>query len=319
MADIFGLIGSGIGALSNIYTNQQNIRYQQQANEQNIQLQREINQQNIDEQWKMWEATNKYNSPVEQMARYRAAGLNPNLIYGQSNTAQSMNVGTASAPQVQSKKVDYNQMASIASSYLSLLSQKKAIEKQDIENKIAGATYDDIVKQSHLNTQHLEKMLTKVDKEIESIGLENTFKLYENQLKAFEVDMLPIIKQLKQNELSLSNSQVDLIPTAKLKAQAELRLTNVSIGLTKMKQALTSAQTSHELAKLGLTKSQKDYYLQQINESLARVEKINLESEDQAFKNSNPHRMSHGILGSISNFGFGISKNVEQIINSLFK
>ena len=319
MADVFGLIGSGIGALASIYTNQQNIKYQQQANEQNIQLQKDINQQNIDEQWKMWNATNEYNSPVAQMARYREAGLNPNLIYGQSNTAQSMNVGTASAPQVQSKTVDYNQMASIASSYLSLLSQKKSIEKQDIENKIAGATFDDVVNQSHLNIQHLEKMLTKVDNEIESIGLENTLKSYENQLKAFEVDMLPIIKQLKQNELSLSNSQVDLIPTVKLKAQAELRLTNVTIGLTKMKQALTSAQTSHELAKLGLTKAQKGYYLQQINESLARVEKINLESEDQAFRNSNPHRMSHGILGSISNFSFGITEQLEQLVNSLFK
>lgn len=37
----------------------------------------------------LWKATNEYNSPEAQMARYQQAGLNPNLIYGQSNTAQA--------------------------------------------------------------------------------------------------------------------------------------------------------------------------------------------------------------------------------------
>lgn len=34
-----------------------------------------------------WEMQNQYNSPAAQMQRYREAGLNPNLIYGQSNEA----------------------------------------------------------------------------------------------------------------------------------------------------------------------------------------------------------------------------------------
>lgn len=40
----------------------------------------------------MWNMTNDYNSPASQMARYKAAGLNPNLIYGQSNTTSMPNV-----------------------------------------------------------------------------------------------------------------------------------------------------------------------------------------------------------------------------------
>lgn len=34
-----------------------------------------------------WERQNAYNSPAAQMQRYRDAGLNPHLIYGQQNTA----------------------------------------------------------------------------------------------------------------------------------------------------------------------------------------------------------------------------------------
>lgn len=45
-----------------------------------------MNQQRI---WALedWEKQNLYNSPIQQMERYKAAGLNPNLMYGQTNTA----------------------------------------------------------------------------------------------------------------------------------------------------------------------------------------------------------------------------------------
>lgn len=40
--------------------------------------------------WQHWNAQNEYNSPAAQMQRFRDAGLNPNLIYGQSNLAGSV-------------------------------------------------------------------------------------------------------------------------------------------------------------------------------------------------------------------------------------
>lgn len=36
-----------------------------------------------------WQRENEYNLPANQMLRYQQAGLNPNLIYGQSNTSAS--------------------------------------------------------------------------------------------------------------------------------------------------------------------------------------------------------------------------------------
>lgn len=33
--------------------------------------------------WQLWNANNMYNDPAAQMRRFKAAGLNPNLIYGQ--------------------------------------------------------------------------------------------------------------------------------------------------------------------------------------------------------------------------------------------
>lgn len=37
----------------------------------------------------MWRIQNEYNSPSSQMARYQAAGLNPNLIYGQGSSGNA--------------------------------------------------------------------------------------------------------------------------------------------------------------------------------------------------------------------------------------
>lgn len=42
-----------------------------------------------------WRMQNEYNTPAQQMARFKAAGLNPNLIYGQGNAG---NAGAANVP-----------------------------------------------------------------------------------------------------------------------------------------------------------------------------------------------------------------------------
>lgn len=48
-----------------------------------------IAQQNFQNQLVAWNMNNQYNSPASQMERFKEAGLNPNLIYGQQNTSQT--------------------------------------------------------------------------------------------------------------------------------------------------------------------------------------------------------------------------------------
>lgn len=52
------------------------------------------NQFNLD----VWNMQNEYNTPAAQMLRYQDAGLNPNLIYGQSNMAGDVKTATAAQP-----------------------------------------------------------------------------------------------------------------------------------------------------------------------------------------------------------------------------
>lgn len=92
------VIGAGlISAGSNLLGGIGNMFSQQSANETNIKLARE----NRAWQEAMWQKQNEYNSPVEQIKRLRAAGLNPALMYGHGDVGNAGSVGSVSTPQVQ--------------------------------------------------------------------------------------------------------------------------------------------------------------------------------------------------------------------------
>lgn len=58
----------------------------------------------------MWERANEYNAPGAQMARLRAAGLNPNLVYGSGSAAGNT---AGSLPKYQAPNVSYDYRAPI--------------------------------------------------------------------------------------------------------------------------------------------------------------------------------------------------------------
>ena len=90
------LIGSGLqfgGNLLQNWQNQNQAGQQRDWNEQmwsqekNWQKQhwKDQNQWNLD----MWNRMNKYNSPIEQMARLKAAGINPHMMYMKGSPGQA--------------------------------------------------------------------------------------------------------------------------------------------------------------------------------------------------------------------------------------
>ena len=86
------LIQSGTGIFSTILQNWYNRRAQQREFDNNL---------------KMWRLSNAYNDPSAQMARLRAAGLNPNLVYGQSAGGSTGNTSTT-MPRYQADVADFS-------------------------------------------------------------------------------------------------------------------------------------------------------------------------------------------------------------------
>lgn len=63
----------------------------------NQRAQKKAFQQNVDFWKQRFDETNKYNSPVQQVARLKDAGLNPALLYGGSATGAAGQAGSQSA------------------------------------------------------------------------------------------------------------------------------------------------------------------------------------------------------------------------------
>lgn len=96
---------------------------------------------------KFWNMQNEYNSPEQQMARFRKAGLNPNLIYGQGNSGPAGNVQTPDVQPVQFRSPEWGNGLQTAG--LALMNQ------YDID--IKQATRDNLLDQNTVIEQ--EKLL----------------------------------------------------------------------------------------------------------------------------------------------------------------
>jgi hypothetical protein len=102
---ILPLLGAGLSVGTGLITRQW--RRKEEKGRRAYEKIQELDRRKYDQA--MWEKVNKYNNPIEQMARLQAAGLNPNLIYGSSpgsavGNAQSIATGKqlqGQAPQYQ--------------------------------------------------------------------------------------------------------------------------------------------------------------------------------------------------------------------------
>lgn len=129
---------------------------------------------------KNYEEVRNYNRPAAQMARYRAAGLNPNLIYTQSNEADSR-------PEWNTPQFDFNSFGSSASSelqgYQNIKESKSRVDNLVKQNKmldeqILGLTIENRFKEDLTKSQLklLYKQIDQIDKLIDNVDFEQDFK-----------------------------------------------------------------------------------------------------------------------------------------------
>lgn len=153
------LLSSGIAGLVQLGAAGINYASQQSANRQNIQLAQQQNMYNLNQ----WRRETDYNSPLAQIARLKAAGINPGLAYANGSM---MNEGAAS-PQMISGRVQAPYLNPVDLSQIRL--NEALAGKADKEGDLAASG----IGVNAAKIKDLEASARNLDAKTEGLGYEN--------------------------------------------------------------------------------------------------------------------------------------------------
>lgn len=144
-----------------------------------------------------WNRENAYNSPAAQMARYKSAGLNPDLMYGQQNLAAAspeMTAGEGSQPTDVSNLANKRTIGDMAMQ----AAQTRLVNAQadKVENESVGQT---------INNEWLPKLL-KGQTELNEADIKD--KLASAGLKGQQIEVA--VEQIKVMQQSVKESQAKI-------------------------------------------------------------------------------------------------------------
>lgn len=127
------------------------------AKERQMELMRYADDINLE--W--YERNKSYNAPAAQMQRLKEAGLNPNMMYGSGQGANTMQYNaTQSAPNAMSYKIDPVNILGTLGAYQDVQMKKAQVdnvklvnEGQRIDNQIKGQTIDYAINKIYAESQ----------------------------------------------------------------------------------------------------------------------------------------------------------------------
>lgn len=181
-----GALGGPAGALAGTALGFMSGSSQDAANKANEEAVAAANEANIN----LWREQAAYNTPANQVARLRAAGLNPNLFYSQGDPGNM-----SSAPTMKASQYDYNYSQAIAD--LNMTYQMKNLRAQNenlqAQNRNLNATTANIKAQTEYQ---------RVRSEVEQATLDyyRKFGHFPNE------GVVPMISRLLQGNVLLQYS-----------------------------------------------------------------------------------------------------------------
>lgn len=191
-------IAGNVASNKNIDTQIAAQQYENEKNrEYNLNLAKMQNQWNVEQ----WNRENAYNSPAAQMARYKAAGLNPDLIYGQQNLSAAspeMTAGEGSQPTDVSNLANKRTIGDIAAqaSQTRLTNAQAKLAESQADKTDAETTGQNI------NNEWLPQLL-KGQTEINEADVKD--KLASAGLKGKQIEVA--VEQIKVMQQSVKESQ----------------------------------------------------------------------------------------------------------------
>lgn len=229
--DMFG-IGTAVGAIIGGIGNDKDRKQQKEQNEAQRRFER-----------KQWEDTNLYNSPIEQMARLRAAGINPHAPFasgGGANTAQNF-VPSKPTP------IPARNWGETAKGAIDTFSDIALKEKQKdlLEVQAINTASDTAFKNTYGAEESVARKYANISqgKRTETQNEKDRFELEkEKELRSISMDA----QKAKLEEIQLKNAQ-EKIKLSNLPEQQKVSLMEAYQRLSNAKQNMTGQQLENQL------------------------------------------------------------------------
>jgi hypothetical protein len=302
-----------IGAAGQANMNRKNRKWQSDQNEKDREWSESMYERQNADQIKMWEMTNQYNHPTQQMERLRQAGLNPNLVYGKGadNTATMVKTGTVTTnnqpapknenwvgPAVKGMQDAFMQAAQIRNlqSTHDNISKQNALMDADIKVKDAQRTNIEAQTAKTLSDNDRTVFDLKLSNELrdtikDNMIVENALKHQAHELNFSKFDLeklrttndvkktLQDIVESKQRVIE-SRNRVELSDTQKLINEGEIRKLEMLNKMleTDVEYKEKNAKLDYDLKSSELDNKDADLYLKGIEKEF-RKEKLRYEND----------------------------------------
>lgn len=263
-AEIAGLAVSALGTAGNMVATGQ-------MNKKTRQWQTDENNKNRANQWEMFNATNAYNSPVEQMKRLKAAGINPHLAYsngGQMSEAKATNPSSGGGswnPQAPQADVTPIMNALFMKAQIDNLNSQTTKNLKDAENTGVSTDTARLELENKVNQIDQENQIRDVQIQAGKAGIELTHEQVE-KTKQEVINLVTTNDEIK-GKIDLMVSQKGLNDQQKANLVANL---SVIYATYKNIQADTA-----------LKGSQKKLTEEQVNTQIATQSNINADTANK--------------------------------------
>ena len=227
---IFGTAASIAGNLASNNNIDKQIAEQRRENQANrdwnLNLAKLQNSWNIDQ----WNRENAYNSPSSQMVRYKQAGLNPDLIYGQQNLS-------AASPEMTSGD---------------------GSQPTDVSNLANKRTIGDIVAQAsqtrltNAQAKLAESQADKTDKETEGQGYQNEIlksdAAFRDALNSGTVQLNNMSLKVSEKGIQLTDEQITKV--RKECVQIDQSIQESRAAIDEIRQKISNLKTDQAISRL---------------------------------------------------------------------
>lgn len=165
-----GIAGAILNVGAGLYDSYQNRKQSKWNTNRTIQAQLEQAELAYQRSLQMWNMQNLYNSPQAQMARFKAAGLNPHLIYGQGNPGNASAPPEYHAPDIQYRYAAAPYGQSFAAILPTLMSvgtwmQNMRLSEAELDQKVTNTRRAEQVMEylAQANPKLLQQLQNKLD------------------------------------------------------------------------------------------------------------------------------------------------------------